>query len=184
MPLDAPEVRAALMPVCSGEARQLDIVMALAHLWPKQSDPHIASFFSQLMWFAGRMVDAYVMRRLTVTGDPTMADMSDRGAAKSIAKYGIAAQSTFHHQDVVHIALDASTVGKKPVTFAFMALATNVGAICPPVVVHGSGSTSAHLRRLSFSYGGLVVRASGARTTKRFWGRASKQPRVFMFSGS
>lgn len=70
-----------------------------------------------------------------------MASMSARAGAQALAKYGMAAQAEFHGQDMCHIALDSSTVGKKPITFALMTLPTNIGVICPPLV-HSTNITS------------------------------------------
>eukprot|EP00971_Amphidinium_carterae_P351489 6492139-Amphidinium_carterae.1 len=97
------------------------------------ADAFIQSLFRQLVWTLGSAIDVYFFEQLQARPSTTLLkDMTDADRNRATVRYFLASQRAFQGADVLHVSMDASTVGGKSLMFAFVGSPNNLVCTAAP----------------------------------------------------
>ena len=134
---DLVELQKLVKPIVLGPLREASIQDLFEALTMKRIERGVLWLWMQLIWFCGRVGDTHTKGHLEFLAETTMCDMNRASAHKAIFQYRSGFMRACEAARVVHIALDGSTVGKKPFVFSVLALPSGIGGVGSPVVHRG-----------------------------------------------
>jgi len=120
--------------VVADAGASLKLSSLLDGLLQDRKDQLLWSALKQVIQWVGKCVDTHLRDDLAIAAGASFVDCGRRAMDKRLSKYFLGIREAFHRPQVVHMAIDQGTVGKKPTVVGLLALPDNSGAIFPPQV--------------------------------------------------